>query len=73
VSERLATIEDELRLARVQLGRAVRVESECAVGSAAYLEVSEIIDQLLARIEQLVLTRALVLAAIRRHEGRALQ
>jgi hypothetical protein len=73
MSQRLATIEHELCLARIHLGRAVRVESECAVGSAAHLEVFEIIDELLARIEQLVVTRAHVLAAIRRHEASALQ
>ncbi len=69
MSQRLATIEHELATARIYLARAVRVDSQCAVGSAAYFEISEIIDELLARIEQLVLTRAHVLAAIRRHEG----
>jgi hypothetical protein len=73
VSERLATIEHELCLARIHLGRAVRVENGYAVGTAAWLEIAEIVDELLARIEQLVLTRAHVLAAIRRHEGSTLQ
>jgi hypothetical protein len=71
MSERLATIEHELLSARIYLGRAVRVENDLEVGSGAYLEVFEIIDELLARIEQLELRRLAVLTAIRRHEGRA--
>jgi hypothetical protein len=73
VSERLATIEHELRLARIHLSRAVRAESNFAVGSSAYLEIAEIMDDLLARIEQLVLARALILTVRDLREGSGLQ
>jgi hypothetical protein len=69
----IPTIEHELCIARIRLARAVRAESEVAVGSAAYLELFEIVDELLARIEWLVLRRHTVLAAIGRHKRSRLQ
>jgi hypothetical protein len=68
VSEQIAIIEHELCLTRIQLSRALRAEAEWP-GAHPMLVFSDIIDELLGRIEQLVVTRAHVLAAIRRHDA----
>jgi hypothetical protein len=53
----LAILEGELLMARIRLRRAVRAEEQHHVGSRAYMEIFEIIDDLLAQIEGLELAR----------------
>jgi hypothetical protein len=60
---RLKAIERQIVSARVELDEAARRERDCPVGSPSYMKVMEIVDDLMERIEQLVLARALILLA----------
>jgi hypothetical protein len=57
----LAIIEGELLMARIRLRRAARAEEQHPVGSRAYMEIFEIIDELLAQIQGLELARHAIL------------
>jgi hypothetical protein len=51
----LAMIEGELIVARIRLARAVRAEEMHEVGTDTYMEIAQIIDELIAQIQGLVL------------------
>jgi hypothetical protein len=69
----LAVIEGELIMQRLYLLRAARAEEAVEVGSPAYMELAEIIDDLLERIQQLVLCRLAVLRARGMNERHTVQ
>ena len=70
---RLEAIERQIVSARAELDEAAERERDCEVGSAAYLRVMEIVDDLMAQIEQLVLARALILMTREVRAGSTLQ
>jgi hypothetical protein len=57
----IAIIEGELMMARIRLRWAARAEEQHPVGSRAYMEIFEIIDELLAQIQGLELARHAIL------------